>query len=101
MKVIRFDTPTGQFQIPLQKVAEHRADYYVVEKEGLPKDSEYYLQEVSWVMDDDFEGIDWLINNSDFEDWTDSATKLNDEVNVTEDDFWCDSDYFVIVSTED
>ena len=53
MKVIRFDTPTGQFQIPLQKVAEHRADYYVVEKEGLPKDSEYYLQEVSWVMDDD------------------------------------------------
>lgn len=100
MKVIKFDTPNGQFQIPLQKVAENRADYYAVEKDGYSKESQEYKEEVDWVMEDDFEGIDWLINNSNFEDWTDSATKLNDEVNVTEEDFWCDSEYFEIVEVQ-
>jgi len=28
MKVIDFNTPKGQYRLPLQKVAEHRADYY-------------------------------------------------------------------------
>lgn len=100
MKIIKFDTPKGQFQIPLQKVAENRADYYVVEKDGYEKNGKEYQEEVDWVMEDDFEGIDWLINNSNFEDWTESAIKLNDEVNVDEDDFWCSSDGFEIIKAD-
>ena len=96
MKVIKFDTPKGQYKLPLRKVAENRADYYIVEKSGQSKDSQEYKDEVDWVMNDDFEGIDWLINNSDFDDWSDFVIKINDNINVTEDDFWCDSDHFEI-----
>lgn len=93
MKVIKFDTPKGQFQIPLKLVAEHRAESYH------PKDDVGFKEEVDFVMNDDFEGIDWLINNTDFDEWTESAIKLNDDINVTEDDFWCSSDGFEIVDT--
>lgn len=52
-------------------------------------------------MKDDFEGIDWLLNNTDWEDWQDSATKLNDKVKVTDGDFWCSSDDFEIVEAQE
>lgn len=100
MKVIKCNTPNGQFQIPLKLVAENRADYYAVEVDGNEKGSQEWQEEVDWVMKDDFEGIDWLINNSNWEDWQDSATKLNDKVKVTDDDFWCSSDDFEIVEAQ-
>jgi hypothetical protein len=96
MKQIRFNTPKGQFEIPLQKVAEHRADYYAGE-DGHEKGGPEWQDEVSWVMEDDFEGIDWLINNTNFEDWEGIAVKVNDKVNVTDDDTWTSSDDFEIV----
>jgi len=49
-------------------------------------------------MNDDFEAIDWLINNYDWEDWSVNAVKVNDDVNVTDDDFWTSSDDFEIIS---
>ena len=73
MKVIVIDTPKGQYTLPLIKV------------------------EIDFIMDDDYEGIDWLINNSDWEDWKDVVLKINDKVNVTDDDFWTSSDGFEIV----
>jgi len=97
MKVILCSTPTGQYHIPLQNVAEHRADYYVCEVDGNEKGSDEWKEEVEWVMEDKFEGIDWLINNTNWSDWTDVATKVNDKVKVTDDDFWCSSDGFEIV----
>jgi len=100
MKVIKCNTPNGQFQIPLKLVAENRADYYAVEVDGNEKGSQEWQEEVDWVMKDDFEGIDWLINNTNWEDWQDSATKLNNKVKVTDDDFWCSSDDFEIVEAQ-
>jgi len=97
MKVILIDTPKGQFHLPLQKVAEHRADYYACEVDGHEKNSPEWQEEVDWVMKDNFEGIDWLINNTNWDEWESSATKVNDKVNVTDDDFWCSSDGFEIV----
>ncbi len=97
MKVIRFNTPHGQYQIPLLLVAEHRADYYVTEKDGGSRNDKVWQSYVDWVMKDDFEGVDWLINNSNFEDWEKVAIKVNAKVNVSEDDFWSDSDDFKIV----
>lgn len=100
MKVIKCNTPNGQFQIPLKLVAENRANYYA-KKDGVEIGSQDYKEEVDWVMEDDFEGIDWLLNNTNWEDWQDSVTKLNDKVQVTDDDFWCSGDDFEIIEAQD
>ena len=97
MKVILISTPKGQFYLPVQKVAEHRADFYACELEGYERNSPEWQDEVNWVVKDDFEAIDWLINNTNWEDWESSAIKVNDKVQVTDDDFWRSSDGFEIV----
>ena len=86
------DTPKGQYSIPLLPIAEHRADYYATEVDGHEKNSPEWQEEVDWVMNDNFEAIDWLLNNSDWEDWESIAIKINDKINVTDDDFWTSSD---------
>lgn len=98
MKVIRFNTPTGQFEIPLIKVAENRAQYYA-DKDRFNSDSEEWQDEMDLIMEDDFEGVDWLLNNTNFEDWDGVAVKINNKVIVTEDDFWTSSDDFEIVES--
>lgn len=95
-KVIRFNTPKGQYEIPLIKVAENRAQYYA-DEENFNSDSQEWDDEISLVMEDDFEGIDWLINNTDFEDWEDIAVKINEDVKISEEDFWTSSDDFEII----
>jgi hypothetical protein len=100
MKVILCNTPKGQFQIPLKIVAERRADYYACEVDGHEKGSIEYNKEVDWVMNDKFEAIDWLINNTNWEDWQSMAIKINDKVNVTDDDFWTSSEDFKIINIE-
>jgi enolase len=96
MKILICDTPKGQYSIPLELVARHRADYYSVEVDGNDIDSDEYNEEVQYAMNDDYECIDWILNNSDWEDWEKDATKLNNKVNVTDDDFWTSSDNFEI-----
>lgn len=95
MKVIICNTPKGQFQIPLDKVAEHRANYYAG-IDGYKKESPEWLKEIDFVMKDNFEGIDWLLNNTDWEELKGCATKINEKIKVTEDDFWTSSDDFEI-----
>jgi len=96
MKVIRFNSPKGQFELELKLVAENRAEHYSISGYS----SEQFKEEVDFVMNYDFEGIDWLINNTNFEDWQEQATKINDKVNVTDEDFWCSSDDFQIVEAQ-
>ena len=97
-KVIRFNTPNGKYEIPLLKVAENRAQYYA-DEENFNSDSQEWADEISLVMEDDFEGIDWLINNTNFEDWEDIAVKINDDEKISGEDFWTSSDDFEIVVT--
>jgi hypothetical protein len=92
MKLIKINTPDGQYTLPLIKVAEHRAGYYEKDKE-----SSGYKAEVEWVLNDNYEAIDWLLNNTDYEDWEYETTKLNSDVKVTMNGFWCSSDDFEIV----
>jgi hypothetical protein len=96
MKSIICNTPRGQYSIPLKVVAEHRADYYACEVDGYEKDSPEWKSEVDFVIHDNFESIDWLLNNTRWEDWEGIATKINDKVKVTDDDFWTCSDDFMI-----
>lgn len=98
MKVIKCNTPKGQFLIPLKPVAEHRAAYYA-KVDNVDIGSSEYQEEIDLVMNDDYEAIDWLLNNTDWEEWEDIALKLNDKVKVTDDDFWCNTDDFEIIET--
>lgn len=90
MKIIIINTPKGQYSIPMMPIAVGRADHY--EEQG----SEEWKNEIKWVMEDDYEAIDWLMNNMDWKDVQDRATKLNDKVLVTDDDFWTSSEDFEI-----
>ena len=96
MKVIQFNTPDGVYQLELKLVAENRADQYSEDVNSID-----YQGEVNMIMNHDYEGVDWLINNTNYEDWEDVTKKINDEVNVTNDDFWSSSDDFKIIEVED
>jgi enolase len=96
MKVIICNTTTGQYSIPMIKVAEDRANHYACDIDGYDKDSDEWKDEVNYAMDDNIECIDWLLNNTDWENWEAISTKINDKVKVTEDDFWCSSEDFEI-----
>ena len=87
-KFILFPTPKGEFKVDLEIIANNRADWY---KEEPRQD------EIDFIMGDDFEGIDWLLNNMDFEDIEDKAIKVSDKVKVTDDDFWTSSKNFIII----
>ena len=95
MKVITINTPKGQYQLDLKTVAEDRAEYYS-EIDDFGGDSIEWNEEVDYVLGDTFEGIDWLINNSDWEDWEIVSKKFSDVVKTDDEDFWFDSDNFKI-----
>ena len=97
MKVIQINTPKGQVQMPLRPVAEHRANYYSCEVDEEEKNSKAWNDEVDFLMNDSYEAIDWLINNTDWIDWKDQVTKINDKVKVIDDDFWTNSEDFEII----
>ena len=97
MKTIICDTPTGQYEISLQQVAENRADYYACKVDGYEKGSKEWQEEVNWIMNANYEAIDWLLNNSNFEDWV--SIKINNNVRVTDEDFWTSSDNFKIIDS--
>lgn len=100
MKVIICSTPGGQYKIPLQLVAEHRARYYS-EVDSFEVNSDGWNDEVNLIMEDDFEGIDWLLNNTNWSDWKSVAVKVNNKVMVTDEDFWYDSNGFEIIDGGD
>ena len=92
MKVIIINTPDGEYTLPLKLVAEHRANEYSDTLHSLQ-----WADEVQYTMGDDFEGIDWLLNSTDYEEWEDDTTKISNIVKVTLEDFWTNSEDFKIV----
>lgn len=90
---IIIDTPNGQYELPIDVVAEDRTKYYAG-VDGYEEGDEEWDAEMYFVRQDNYEAIDWLLNNMDWEDVEDFATKINDKVLVTDDDFWTDSHNF-------
>lgn len=90
MKVINANTPWGQYRIPAGAVAANRATYYS------SKDGDY-AAEFQYAMEDDYELIDWLLNNMDWKDVKAEAVKFSDKVLCLTDDFWTDSEDFWVV----
>lgn len=68
-KVIQITTEKAVYNLPLRFVAEHRAEHYKEED---------YDEEVEYVMGDHYEGIDWLQNNMDYEDFEKALVKVKD-----------------------
>lgn len=97
MKHMIISTPKGRYRIPLKRVAEHRADYYAIVVDEEDRESDSWKSEVRSAMNDKFECIDWIINNSDWSDWEKQAVKISDKVLVSEDDFWTSSEDFEII----
>lgn len=55
------------WHIPLNVIAEKRADFYADDKDTTRE------EEIEFVMEDDYEGLDWYLNNMDFEDVAEHA----------------------------
>jgi hypothetical protein len=89
-KVINANTPWGQYRIPAALVARNRANYYASKGDD-------YVSEFEYAMDDNYELIDWLLNNMDWADVKDRAEKFSDKVFCIEGDFWTDSEDFWVV----
>jgi hypothetical protein len=66
-KYLEIDDDGFVWRVPLQVIAEKRADYYADDPDSTRE------QEIAFVMDDNFEGIDWYENNMDFEDIAEHA----------------------------
>lgn len=96
MKIIIINTPTGQFELPLEVVARHRTEYYAG-YDNFEEDSDQWKEEMDLVMNDTFEGVDWLTNNLDWVDVKDKATQINSEVHILQADFWRNSEGFKII----
>lgn len=63
MKVIEIEDSGFVWNIPLRVIADARAKYYAA------RDSDTtYQDEFNYVMEDDYEGLDWFQNNMNFED---------------------------------
>lgn len=78
MKYIEMKTNKGKYRIPLKIVAVNRAEYYAG-NDGFDKDSQEWQDEIDFVMDSPWEGIDWLMNNMDLEDIKPFMEKIEDE----------------------
>jgi len=83
MKYVELIFESEVWRIPLNIIAKHRAKYYSV-KEG----EQVYQTEFDYIMKDDDEGIDWLQNNMDLKDFSDTLIKIKNETNID----WRNSD---------
>lgn len=92
MKVVEIKTTTGVYTLPLIEVARHRANEYY-SNSSHPQ----WAESLQFVVNDKFEGIDWLINNTDFEDWSDKLKKVSDET-IPDENFWFKSENYKIIT---
>lgn len=95
---IRVNTPNGVFDIPAKPVAIERAIYYAIEVDGYKTGSHEFNSEVEHGLNNGYDLIDWVLNNSNWEDHEADSVKVSDAVKVTSDDFWTCSDDFELVT---
>lgn len=71
-KYLVFQFPYGErWGLPLEEVAKSRAEYYA----KVDKDTTYQ-EEFDYVLNDDYEAVDWYKNNTDPEDFTGKFVQL-------------------------
>ena len=90
MKYVKLEFATENWLIPLEFIAKHRADYYK-QKDG---DEADYQGEIDFVMNDTYEGIDWIKNNMDYKDFENEII-VEDFKNSVDVD-WCNAESSII-----
>ena len=84
MKKIVIDYPTYRLEIPVIEVAKDRANCYA------EIDSKEYQDEIKYLLNDEDEAVDWLLNSTDPSDFKDVAKVVLKEIEVDW-DYWGDS----------
>lgn len=69
-KVIEIEDNGHVWHVPLQFIAEHRADHYADDPDTTRE------EEIEFVMSNSFEGIDWIQNNMNFSDYASACVKV-------------------------
>ena len=103
IKVIRIKMPDGDYDVPLEFVARHRANYYanLDASRGEGTYEENFKNEVEYVMNDDYEGIDWLENNMDWSDVSGVAVKLSSPPKADIEEAFCNAEKTILLSDVD
>lgn len=70
-KAIHINDSGYVWSVPLSEVAKHRADFYSSGDSDTTFDEEF-----KFVMEDEYEGLDWFLNNMDFADVKDVAVLI-------------------------
>lgn len=79
MKKVRITFTNGDiFDVDLQNIAEHRAEYYAG-VDDFERGSKEWDDEIDYVMSDSYEGVDWLSNNMDWDEIQDLGEFVNTE----------------------
>jgi hypothetical protein len=79
------------YEVPTTFIAESRANYYA-EVDGYERDSQEYLDEIRYALDDEFELFDWVQNNMNWSDLKDYAVRIDDDP-IDEEQEWLDGNH--------
>jgi hypothetical protein len=97
MKKIRVKFDNGEkWEIPLKFIAENRAKYYMGRAEEKGEDDFNYEEEIEFVMNDDYEGIDWAENNMNWEDVKDVTKKVSEPNQDDLQEQWCNAEKEIV-----
>jgi len=88
-KMILVEEDGYAWHVPLQFIAEHRAKFYADDADSTEAD------EIAFVMDDDYEGVDWFQNNMNWEDVQAVAVLVQTPEPKAEPDM-SDADYSIV-----
>jgi hypothetical protein len=95
IKVVELKFEDGEkWQIPLSHIAKHRTDYYKNRAIERGKTDFNYEEEYNFVMNDDYEGEDWLKNNMDYDDFKKAVKIIEPELKSQKD--WANAESNII-----
>lgn len=85
-----------KWEIPLRFIAEHRAKYYQKRAEAKGEEDFNLEEEIDFIMNDSYEGIDWASNNMDWDDVMGVAEKVEDANPNDHSNQWCNAEKEIV-----
>jgi hypothetical protein len=98
MKTLTFKTADVLYSIPLINIDRCRSNS-ICETNGYEKDSLEYKDAFKQHLNDVYDHIDWIINNTDFEYWKSVLFRFVDKSVTIDKEIWYNKENFSIVPT--